>query len=124
LVNNSNVTEEFANLIKRMMAKKQADRPPTMWEFLKEFKSMRTWKIVPKQPPGAKLDLPDQMNISPDDLIRKPPQEFKDDKPPPPKKPSDKDKKPPAAPNKPNAEDPKKDKDAGSNNDKDKPQGK
>lgn len=72
LVANSNVTEEFAGLIKRMMSKKKEDRPPTMWEFLKEFKSMRTWKIVPKPPADANLDLPISMSVSPDDLIRKP----------------------------------------------------
>jgi serine/threonine-protein kinase len=124
LVSNSNVTEEFANLIKRMMAKKQADRPPTMWEFLKEFKSMRTWKIVPKPPPGAKLPSAEQMSVSPDDLIRKPPQEPKEDKPPPPRKPpANQDKQSPAPPSKPSAENPQKDKDAGAGDAKDKPQG-
>src|SRR5262245_4516740 len=49
-VNNDNVTPEFANVIKKMMAKRRDDRPATMWEFLKEFRSMRIFKILPKPP--------------------------------------------------------------------------
>jgi eukaryotic-like serine/threonine-protein kinase len=49
-VHNDNVTPEFAKVIQRMMAKRRDERPPTMWEFLKEFRSMRVFKILPKPP--------------------------------------------------------------------------
>jgi serine/threonine protein kinase len=49
-VHNENVTPEFANLIRKMMAKRRDERPATMWEFLKEFRSMRVFKILPKPP--------------------------------------------------------------------------
>jgi serine/threonine protein kinase len=49
-VHNDNVTPEFANLIRKMMAKRRDERPATMWEFLKEFRSMRVFKILPKPP--------------------------------------------------------------------------
>jgi hypothetical protein len=41
-----------------MMAKKKEDRPATMWEFLKEFRNMRVFKVVPKAP--AKLEVKDE----------------------------------------------------------------
>jgi len=51
-VYNDNVTPEFANVVKKMMAKRRDERPATMWEFLKEFRqpSMRVFKILPKPP--------------------------------------------------------------------------
>jgi len=49
-VHNDNVTPEFANLLRKMMAKRRDERPATMWEFLQEFRSMRTLKILPKPP--------------------------------------------------------------------------
>jgi len=49
-VYNDNVTPEFANVIKKMMAKRRDERHATMWEFLKEFRSMRVFKILPKPP--------------------------------------------------------------------------
>lgn len=60
-VANDNVTPEFAKLLQRLMAKKREDRPATTWEFLKEFRNMRVFKVLPKQPAedpdfsGAKL---------------------------------------------------------------------
>jgi serine/threonine protein kinase len=57
---NDNVTPEFANLIRKMMAKRPADRPATMWDFLKEFRSMRVFKVVPKAPPKIEGPAPDQ----------------------------------------------------------------
>ena len=53
-VSNDNVTSEFNNLIRKMMAKKKEDRPASMWEFLKEFRQIRAFKVVPK-PPSTKL---------------------------------------------------------------------
>jgi serine/threonine protein kinase len=49
-VHNDNVTPEFSELVKKMMAKKPDDRPASMWEFLKTFRSMRVFKILPKPP--------------------------------------------------------------------------
>lgn len=41
---NKNVTDQFANLVKRMLAKKPEDRPANMSEFLKEFYTMKIFK--------------------------------------------------------------------------------
>jgi serine/threonine-protein kinase len=49
-VYNDNVTPEFAELLKKMMAKRREARPVSMWEFLSEFRSMRVLKILPKPP--------------------------------------------------------------------------
>jgi serine/threonine protein kinase len=49
-VYNDNVTPEFAEVLKKMMAKRREARPVTMWEFLSEFRSMRVLKILPKPP--------------------------------------------------------------------------
>lgn len=49
-VYNDNVTPEFANLIKKMMAKRREERPSSMWDFLKEFRSLRPYKVLPKPP--------------------------------------------------------------------------
>jgi serine/threonine-protein kinase len=49
-VYNDNVTPEFAELVKKLMAKRPADRPASIWEFLKVFRSMRVFKILPKPP--------------------------------------------------------------------------
>src|SRR5262245_25426374 len=55
-VQNDNVTPEFANVIKKMMAKRREERP-TMYEFLTEFRSMRVFKVLPKPPkPDAPKD--------------------------------------------------------------------
>lgn len=52
---NKNTTPEWADLIKRTMAKKPADRPDSMWEFLKEFRTIRLFKKNPKK--IEKLDM-------------------------------------------------------------------
>jgi serine/threonine protein kinase len=49
-VYNDNVTPEFANVIKKMMAKRREERHATFWEFLKEFRSTKVFKILPKPP--------------------------------------------------------------------------
>lgn len=53
-VHNSNVTPEFNTLIRRMINKKPEDRPPSMWDFLKEFQSTRLF-VKPPPPPKQKL---------------------------------------------------------------------
>src|SRR5436305_14720803 len=48
-VYNDNVTPEFANVIKKMMAKRREERP-TMYDFLQDFRRMKVFKILPKPP--------------------------------------------------------------------------
>jgi eukaryotic-like serine/threonine-protein kinase len=43
-----NVSTEFSDLMRRMMAKKRDDRPANMWEFLKIFRQLRLFKVLPK----------------------------------------------------------------------------
>ncbi len=50
---NNNVTQEAADLVRRMMAKKQNQRPDTMWEFVKEFRTVRLFKKLPRKPGSA-----------------------------------------------------------------------
>lgn len=57
-VYSENITLELNNLLRRMMAKKKEDRPGSMWEFLKEFRQIRAFKVVPK-PPTEKLVIKD-----------------------------------------------------------------
>ena len=47
---NSNVTPEFAQLVRKCMSKNPAARPNTMEDFLGEFRMMRMFKIQPKAP--------------------------------------------------------------------------
>jgi len=56
LVGNDNVTPEFANLIRKMMSKRRDDRPNTMYDFLKDFRAMRVFKILPKPPESGSKD--------------------------------------------------------------------
>jgi eukaryotic-like serine/threonine-protein kinase len=58
-VYNENVTPEFANLIRKMMSKRREDRPTTFYDFLKEFRGMRAFKVLPK-PPASAPNLADQ----------------------------------------------------------------
>lgn len=60
IVHNNNVTKDFANLVKSMMAKKPEDRlqlpgqkkkiTPTMWEFLKVFRTIEIFNKRPRKP--------------------------------------------------------------------------
>lgn len=71
IVYNDNVSKEFANLVKRMMAKKPDDRPATMWEFLKEFRTLEIFKKRPRRPEISVWD--DMPGIKgADDMIKKP----------------------------------------------------
>jgi serine/threonine protein kinase len=49
-VHNDNVTPEFDNVIRKMMAKRRDDRPKSLWEFLTDFRNMRVLKVLPKPP--------------------------------------------------------------------------
>jgi len=56
IVHNDNVTPEFAALVKRMMAKKAENRPPSMWEFLKEYRTIQVFKKRPRPPEVSVFD--------------------------------------------------------------------
>ena len=66
IVHNDNVTKEFANLVKSMMAKRPEDRlqlpgqkkkvVPTMWEFLKLFRSTQIFNKRPRKPEISVFD--------------------------------------------------------------------
>lgn len=56
VAHNKNVTREFAELIKQMMAKKPDGRPPSMWEFLKHFRSLEIFKKRPRKPDISVFD--------------------------------------------------------------------
>ena len=47
---NSNVTEEFSQLIRNMMSKKKEKRPSSFNNFLDHFKTIRPFRITPKKP--------------------------------------------------------------------------
>lgn len=68
---NDNVTPEFAALIRRMMAKKPSDRPPSMWEFLKEFRATQIFKKRPKPPEISVFDNMPGIK-SADDMLKRP----------------------------------------------------
>lgn len=42
-----NVTHEFAQLVRRCLAKDPASRPPSMDDFLREFRAMRLYRVAP-----------------------------------------------------------------------------
>ncbi|MEM9364456.1 MAG: serine/threonine-protein kinase [Planctomycetota bacterium] len=70
IVYNENVTKDFADLVKRMMAKKPDARPPSIWEFLKEFRTMQIWKKRPRKPEISVFD--DMPGIKgAEDMLRK-----------------------------------------------------
>jgi eukaryotic-like serine/threonine-protein kinase len=70
VVYNDNVTPEFAGLVKRMMAKKPDQRPPSMWEFLKEYRTIQVHKKKPKPPEVSVFD--DMPSIkSSDDMFKR-----------------------------------------------------
>ena len=49
-VANGNITEPFAQLVARMIAKKPADRPASMDEFLIEFNDIQVYRRRPEPP--------------------------------------------------------------------------
>lgn len=52
--NNSNVTPEFSELVRKLLAKQPASRPESMTQFLREFKKTRVFKVAPKAPGSEK----------------------------------------------------------------------
>jgi serine/threonine-protein kinase len=56
---NKNVTDDFAALIRRMMSKRKDDRPRSMWEFQKEFRSTPVFKVIPRSPEQRRLRIED-----------------------------------------------------------------
>jgi serine/threonine protein kinase len=56
-----NITPEFAQLVRRCMAKDADKRPDSVQDFLNEFRMMRMFKRMPKPPgPVAPPDVPSQ----------------------------------------------------------------
>jgi len=56
LVTNENITPEFNNLIKLLLAKKQEDRPQSMWDVLKMLRSTPIFKKPPRIPETSIFD--------------------------------------------------------------------
>lgn len=54
---NDNCSQEFADIIKRMLAKKTEGRPASMWECLKELRDMRLFKKPPRPPEVSVFDI-------------------------------------------------------------------
>jgi serine/threonine protein kinase len=49
---NRNVSPEFSNLIKRMLAKEREERPQSLTELLRDMMSVRVLKVLPKAATG------------------------------------------------------------------------
>ena len=79
VAHNNNVTKEFAEIIKKMMSKKPDQRPDTMWEFLKAFRSMEIFKKRPKPPEISVFDDMPGMRGSDDLLVKGGPSNDEDD---------------------------------------------
>lgn len=78
IVHNDNVTPEFAALVKRMMAKKPEQRPPSMYEFRKEYRALQVFKKRPKPPEISVFD--DMPSIkSADDMFKRNQKKAEDD---------------------------------------------
>jgi serine/threonine protein kinase len=80
IVHNDNVSREFADLVKSMMAKRPEDRlqlpgqakkvTPTMWEFLKVFRGIEIFKKRPRVPEISVFDSMPGIRGA-DDMVRK-----------------------------------------------------
>ena len=49
---NKNVTGDFGDLLRQLMAKKPADRPGTMESVVERMKRVRVYNVFPKPPAG------------------------------------------------------------------------
>ena len=75
---NNNVTKDFADLTKRMMAKAPSARPQSMWDFLKDVRGIELWNKRPRKPEISVFDnLPGIRGA--DDMLRKPSAQDLDD---------------------------------------------
>ncbi|MCG8653030.1 MAG: serine/threonine protein kinase [Pirellulales bacterium] len=72
IVHNSNVTKEFADMVKRMMSKRPEDRPPSMWEFLKDIRNKEIFKKRPRKPDISVFDNMPGIKGADDMLMRGP----------------------------------------------------
>ena len=77
IVHNDNVTREFADLVKRMLAKKPSGRPDSMWEFLKVFRTIEVFKKRPRVPDISVFDNMPGIKAA-EDMVRKPKPPAKD----------------------------------------------
>jgi serine/threonine protein kinase len=53
---NKNVTTEFSNLVKRMLAKDAAERPQSVTDLLRDMMTVRVLKVLPKAAVAEKED--------------------------------------------------------------------
>lgn len=56
LVSNDNVSPEFNNILRKMLAKKLEDRPQSMWDVLKMIRSTPIFKKPPRIPESSVFD--------------------------------------------------------------------
>jgi serine/threonine protein kinase len=56
LVNNDNVSPDFNNIVRKMLAKKPEDRPQDMWDVLKMVRTTPIFKKPPRIPPTTPFD--------------------------------------------------------------------
>jgi serine/threonine protein kinase len=56
LVSNENVSSEFNNILRKMLAKKLEDRPQSMWDVLKMIRSTPIFKKPPRIPETSVFD--------------------------------------------------------------------
>ncbi len=56
IVYNDNVTKDFADIVKKMMAKRPDDRFASMWDFLKEFRNVQIFQKRPRKPEISVFD--------------------------------------------------------------------
>lgn len=68
---NNNISKDFANIIKSMMAKKPDDRPASMWEFLKDVRGISLFNKRPRKPKESVFDNSSSIKGA-DDMIKKP----------------------------------------------------
>jgi serine/threonine-protein kinase len=59
-----NVSQEFADLVRQMLAKNPDHRPQTIWDFLKRFRATKLWRRPPRLPDANVFDdMPSVRNI-------------------------------------------------------------
>ncbi len=71
IAHNKNISKDFADLIKRMMAKSPSGRPQSMWEFLKDVRAIELFNKRPRKPDVSVFDTETGIRGA-DDMLRKP----------------------------------------------------